>query len=54
MEQRLFFFLLRRWVRRNRWKVESLNGCYCLLHGFDFDIIIKSSTKLRVANRTSK
>lgn len=50
IENKLFFWLLQRWVKDKYYKVESRNGCLCLLPSSKYNVIIKSSMLMRNTN----
>lgn len=50
LEHRLFYFLLGRNVKQNKWRIEMNNGCLYLLPRHEYDVVIKSSTLMRRSN----
>lgn len=54
MEQRLFFFLLRRWCLKREDSISLPNGVVCLLPSLPYDVQVKSNTTLRKSAKQIK
>lgn len=46
-EHAVFYFLLERNIKQNRWRVDMPNGCLYLLPKYDVDVLIKTSKLMR-------
>lgn len=54
IEHGLFYFLLERNIKQNRWRVDLPNGLLYMLPKYDTDVIIKTSRLMRRDKNTSK